>query len=293
MNTFRRNATARGASLLVAVAVLSAACTVGTTSPSAPPAQSFVPAVSPSPDPPGGNGGPIDAAGEWRLDHGTNAGAAVPIVPGADITFIVDGSTISGRSACNSYGGQVVVKDGQVRFGDMMMTEMACEEPVMASESAYHAALGKVNAATRQGDTLTLLGPEVELVFVRVPPPPAAELIDTPWILDSIISGDAVSSVVGDPAELRLSADGSMTGTTGCRAFGARYAITGDVVTVTDLVVDSIACPPTTSAQDATVIAVLEGGFRATVKGQALTISGRDGEGLGYTGRAPEIPPAP
>jgi heat shock protein HslJ len=135
--------------LLLVIAVIVAAC-------------GAEPGASPPPSSPGA----VDADGDWRLVGGTSDGVALPMVPGADITMTVDGSRISGRSGCNQYGGEIVVADGRVRFGSLFMTEMACDEPIMASEAAYHAALGKVRAASLDSDTLTLSGPGVELVFV-------------------------------------------------------------------------------------------------------------------------------
>lgn len=280
--------------ILVALAVLAVGCAAGTASPSGTPSPGgSTGAPSAIPSPTTGGGGPVDATGEWRLTRGTNARAAIPIVPGADITLVVDGSTVSGRSACNTYGGQVVVKDGVVQFGDLFMTEMACAEPIMASEAAYHAALAAVRAASRDGDTLTLTGPGVELVFTKVAPPPTAELVGAPWVLDSIISGDAVSSVMGDPAELLLAADGTLTGTTGCRPFTGHYTVDGRTVTVTDWRSDPVPCPSGISPQDVAVVDVLSGGFTTAIDGQHLTVTGSGGTGLGYTTRTLEIPPAP
>lgn len=280
--------------LLLVIAGLASACSSGTSGASGTPGATGTPGASGTHGAsPTGGGGPVDAAGEWRLQRGTNAGTAIPIVPDADITLLVEGSSVSGRSACNQYGGEVVVRDGVVQFGDLYMTEMACAEPIMASEAAYHAALAKVRSAARDGDSLTLSGPGVELVFGAVAPAPTAALVGTPWILDSIISGDAVSSVMGDPAELLLVPDGSLSGTTGCRAFTARYTATERDLVVSDLVLDAVACPADLAAQDAAVTGVLANGGRYVIDGQRLALTATDGNGLGYTTRAPEIPPAP
>jgi heat shock protein HslJ len=235
----------------------------------------------------------VDATGDWRLVSGTNAGVDVPIVAGSDITMTVAGSEISGRSACNQYGGQVIVENGQVTFGPLFMTEMACPEPVMASEAAYHAALAEVRAATRDGDRLTLSGDGVELVYERIAPVPAAEIVDTDWILDSLITADAVSSVMGVPAALHLASDGTVTGSTGCRSFSGRYTLANGEVAFTEFAMGQPECTTDLAAQDEHVVAVLGDGFRAEVDGQHLTLTGDGGLGLGYTTVPPEIPPAP
>lgn len=277
---------------ILAITILAAACSAGAASP-APSASPGAPSASATAGSTPGGSGQVDATGDWRLTKGTNAGAAIPIAPDADITLTVEGSTVSGRSACNQYGGQVVVKDGVVQFGDLFSTEMACAEPIMASEAAYHAALAGVRAASRDGDTLTLTGPGVELVFGKVAPPPTAELVGTPWVLDSITSGDAVSSVMGDPAELLLAADGTLTGTTGCRPFTGHYTVTNSTVTVTDWRSDPVPCPSGISPQDVAVVDALSHGFTTAIDGQHLTITAPGGSGLSYTTRSPEIPPAP
>jgi len=112
----------------------------------------------------------VDATGSWTLVRGTDGGVAIRIVADHPITLTVDGGKVSGRAACNTYGGDVVVADGQLRFSPMSMTEMACDEPSMAAEAAYVAALGKVRGASRDGNRLTLTGTGVELTFDRLPP---------------------------------------------------------------------------------------------------------------------------
>ncbi len=261
-------------SLLLGLALLAAACSGPATSPSTAPA------------------GPVDATGSWRLVSGSDGNAALVLVPGADVTLTVAGSQVSGRAACNQYGGEIIVADGQIQFGPMFMTEMACEEPVMSLEAAYLAALARVRAATRDGDRLALVGDGVELVYERLAPPPTAAITDTDWILDSLITGDAVSSVAGDPAHLRLASDGSLTGSTGCRTFTGRYTLANAEILFIDFSVDGTACPPELTAQDGHVVTVLGDGVRVTVDGQRLTLASTGNEGLGYVAAAQPEPAA-
>lgn len=264
----------RPLALALAVAGVLAACSVAPGSPAP---------GSPTQSP----GGPVDATGDWRLTAGSDGGTALVLVEGRDVTLTVAGSQVSGRSACNQYGGEIIVAEGRIRFGPLSMTEMACEEPVMSLEAAYLAALAKVAAATRDGDTLTLIGDGVALTYERLAPPPTADIVDTDWTLDSLITGDAVSSVGGDPAHLRLGSDGSVTGSTGCRVFTGRYTETNGEIVVTELSMDQSVCPAALAAQDDHVVAVLGDGFRAAVDGQRLTLSAPGNEGLGYITATP------
>ncbi len=282
----------RLAILLLGFALLLTACGGATASGSPAASPTADPNANPSPSS-GGGSGTIDGTGDWRLVSGTNAGAPIPIVPGSDITMTVEGSQISGRSACNQYGGDIIVANGQVQFGPLFMTEMACEEPVMASEAAYHAALAGVRAATRDGDTLTLTGDGVELIYERLAPPPTADIVGTVWVLESLITADAVSSVMGEPALLVLDPNGSFTGSTGCRSFTGRYTIANAEILFTDFAMDQVSCSPELQSQDDHVVSVLGDGFRAEVDGEHMTIAGTGNQGLGYMTRLPEIPQAP
>jgi heat shock protein HslJ len=225
--------------------------------------------------------GPVDVTGDWQLASGTVDGDPFPIVLDAPITLTVDGTQIGGRSACNHYGGEIVVEGGRPKFSLMSMTEMACAEPVMAAEAAFVAVLPRVVGAARDGDRLTLTGPGVELVFDRLAPVPLADLVGTDWVLDSMVTGDVVSSVAGAPATLRLDAAGTFTGSTGCRTFSGRWVEANGGITPTDLGMDQTDCPPALAGQDGNVVGVLEG-FRVSIDGQTLTLTGERGNGLIY-----------
>ena len=223
----------------------------------------------------------FDPAGSWQLVNGTVDGQPLPLDADAPITLTVEGSGVSGDSACNRYFGEFAVVDGRVTLGNLGGTEMACAEPVMALEAAYLAGLAKVDGAAIDGDVLVLTGPDVELQFERLPPPPTAVLVGTPWLLESVLHGDAVSSVVGDPATLTLHADGTLEGSTGCRTLTGAYTIEGDEFLATELRADG-ECPADVADQDAHVVSVLGDGFRAALNGELLTVTGSGGDGLIY-----------
>lgn len=232
-----------------------------------------------SPGPSGA--GPVDVTGDWQMTSGTIDGAPFPIPADAQITLAVHGTQIGGRAACNHYGGEIVFQDGRPRFSVTSMTAMGCAEPVMAAETAFVAALPRVGAAARDGDRLTLTGPDVELVFDRLPPVPLAQLVGTDWVLESMVAGDVVSSVAGDRATLWLDAGGTFKGSTGCRTFSGRWVEATGGITPTDLAMDQTDCPPDLAGQDGHIVGVLEG-FRVAIDGQRLTLTGERGDGLIY-----------
>jgi heat shock protein HslJ len=133
---------------LAALFVLAACGASVTSPPSAPPAA-------------------VDPSGEWQLVAGSVDGQTLTLPPDVPDRLVVDGSAVSGRSACNQYFGQFAVVDGRVTLGGLGGTEMACEEPIMTLEAAYLGALARVESARMDGETLVLTGPAVELRFER------------------------------------------------------------------------------------------------------------------------------
>ncbi|MGZ8563819.1 MAG: META domain-containing protein [Candidatus Limnocylindria bacterium] len=222
--------------------------------------------------------------GEWQLQNGSNQGAAIPNPPGRRITLTIDGADVGGISACNHYGGTLDVSGTTIRISALGMTEMACiDDGVMAAEAAYLDALPRATGATRSGNSLVLRGPQVELRFALVPPVPNAALVGTAWVLQSLISGDAVSSTSGDPATLQLNADGSLTASTGCREVTGSYTISGTQVQVTLDPYDLVGCADPVGAQDVQVLAVIgsANGFSVAIGGNSMTLTAT-GQGLGY-----------
>ena len=109
----------------------------------------------------------LEPGGEWLLTAGSVDGQQLTLVADAPVTFVVEGSNVSGRSACNQYFGQFALADRHVSLSGLGGTEMACEEPIMTLEGAYLAGLAKADAARMDGDALVLTGPDTELRFER------------------------------------------------------------------------------------------------------------------------------
>jgi heat shock protein HslJ len=220
--------------------------------------------------------------GQWQLQAGSSQGQPVPIVAGSKITIDIEGSRIGGTAACNSYGGNIQIDGSSIVISELFQTEMACvDDRVMASESAYLAALALVSSAARNGAGLVLSGPQVELRFALVPPVATATLTGTVWVLDSLISGDAVSSTVGGRVTLELSPGGAISGSTGCRDFSGQYTITGNQVQVTLDPYDTVGCAEGLADQDAHVLDVISNEFSIAISGTTLTLNVGN-KGLSY-----------
>lgn len=217
----------------------------------------------------------------WELLEGVGPGGTIPVVDGWPITLTFDGDNVGGRAACNNYGGTYNVAGSTLSIGDLSANAMGCEAEIAASEAAFFAALPLVDTIDVIDGQLQLRGSGVDLLFAREAPVPTSELIGTVWLLDTLIEGDAASSVQGDPATLLLDADGSVSGSTGCRTFTGSYIVTGGSVLFPDFGMQG-ECPAQLAEQDGLVVNVLADGFTAELDGERLTLSSVGNEGLSY-----------
>lgn len=234
-----------------------------------------------------------DLTGDWVLVAGEGPEGPVPLPPTAPITLQIDGESWGGTAACNSYGGTVQVRNGRVTSTGFAVTEMACvDDEVMRAEAAYLAALLQVDRADRDGGDLVLTGPETSLRFAARIPEPEAALLGTAWQLVGLIAegqpgdraaGDdtAVTSVVGD-AELELTSDGMVVGSTGCNRFHGSAEVDGTLLRLTaPLATTRMACEEPLRSQEDHVLAVLAPGeVTIALTGRTLTLTSQDGRGL-------------
>ena len=106
-------------------------------------------------------------------------------------------------------------------------------------------------------------------------------LTGTVWVLEGLVQGGSVSDAAGERATLELFSDGSMLGSTGCRALSGRYTIAGVELTMAELSAHGD-CPVELRGQDAAVVRVLDDDFRVEVDDEILTVTSTGSEGLAY-----------
>lgn len=224
-----------------------------------------------------------DPLGAWELAAGMVDGVALPVLDDNPITVVVEGSRISGRSACNEYGGRIEPAPAGVVIGELSGTDMACApDEVMALESAYLAALRRVRSIDVVEGSLAMRGDGVDLRFERQPEPPVAELVDTTWVLETIFVGDIASTPTGEPAALELRSDGTLVGGTGCRSFTGRWIQAGAEIQAPELRMGEMECPSELASQDSHVVSVIGDGFIPSIEGDLLTLLDPGGVGLVY-----------
>lgn len=190
----------------------------------------------------------------------TVGGAPRPIVPGTSIrvTFGDDGA-IGVSAGCNSMGGTYRVVDGILRFDGGAMTEMACDEERMAQDEWVFAFFGSDPAVALAGNDLVLTsGATVMRLTDKEVVEPDLPLVGPLWTVDSLVSGDAVSSVPGGVvATVRFTDDGRVEIANGCNQGGGRYTLDGTTIQFSDLIMTEMACDGPAGAMESAVMAVL------------------------------------
>ncbi len=223
--------------------------------------------------------------GTWQMTSGTVDGQEVPLLDSHPITIHFEGTQLSGTASCNQNSGSFDLDGSTISIGPVAMTEMACTpEETMQAEAMFGQAITRVDTVTID-EGLTLSGDGVELVFEALETLTDAELTNTVWNLDGLISNDAISTpVLGTNATVEFFTDGSMLGDTGCRPFSGQYSVSGAEVIVEGLAADGHECEPDVADQDALVLTVLGDRFRVEIDGARLIASSQGGLGLVFVG---------
>jgi heat shock protein HslJ len=224
----------------------------------------------------GGSKDPAAIRGiEWNLDRASIAALVDGVPPGAHVTLLFLEEQAHGTSACNSYGGDYRAgDDGSLSFDGFAVTEMACEQPLMALESAYLDALSRVTGFA-VGDTLVLKGGGVKLTFERAVTPEKLPLTGTTWRVTSIADGEAVSSVLtGSEVTASFDESGStIAGTAGCNRYSGTYTEGGGgMLSFSALAATKMMCAEDVMAQESAFLAAMGQVARFEIDGTQLRL---------------------
>lgn len=233
---------------------------------------------------------PAELAGtRWVATKLFLGGAEVPIVPNSEPTldFEGDGRTAGGTTGCNSWFGEVVLGAGTITFGGLGQTEMACEEPLMIQEANVLLVLQNASFFTLVDGTLTIgqLGGSTLEFVDRAVAFPDVELTGTQWIADTIITGQAASTMVpGTEVTLFLdAAESRASGSAGCNNFMGSFESDRTQVTFGPLASTKMFCGGEgVMDQENFVLSTLSGELQVQIEGDRLTLTAATGDGLGF-----------
>ncbi len=202
------------------------------------------------------------------------------LVPGSTVRLSFKDGQLGINAGCNHMGGAYSIADGKLTTGQMMMTDMACQEPLMKQDTWVSSFLAGA-AVTLAGDTLTLKNGDVTMTLTdRKVADPDRPLVGTNWVVDGIISHDAVSSVpVGVTAGFTITGD-TMQVDTGCNTGSASVQVTATTMTIGPMTLTKKACQANEGAMEAAVVAALTGEVTYAIEADVLTTTSKSGAGL-------------
>jgi heat shock protein HslJ len=262
--------------LSLAAAVIVGACSSGgAASPAA--SSPASPATSAAPSTvPGGGTAPTDADLAGRGFIVTGATGHDPVA-GSEITLTFDAGRIGVRAGCNQMGGGYAIKDGKLDIGPMMSTEMACAEPLMAQDQWISAFLPGA-AITLDGDTLTLVKDAVTLTATdKAVARPDKPLEGTTWVVESLVSNQAVSSMPAGVIASLVFTGGKVAVGTGCNRGNGSAAIGETAITFGPIGTTKMACAGPAGEVEGQVLKVLAGDVAWTIDADVLSLRGAAG----------------
>lgn len=205
----------------------------------------------------------------------SDGGAAKPLVPGTRIRLTFSGGNLGASAGCNSIGGTYRIEGGRLVFEGGGMTEMGCDAARHAQDDWLATFLASKPTARLTGNDLVLESGSVAVTLRdREVVEPDRNIVGQVWNVESLIQGDAVSSVPGGAgATIEFAADGSSTVFTGCNRGGGTWSPEGTGIRLAALMLTKMACDGPGGALEGHVVQVLdEGSVAASIEGNVLTL---------------------
>jgi heat shock protein HslJ len=230
---------------------------------------------------------PLDGT-EWLSMAVTDDGVDRPLVDGTQVRLAFADAQLSASAGCNTMSGTYGIENGRLVVDGAAMTEMGCDEERHAQDDWLFGFLGSEPEIQQDGVKLTLTSGATVITFQdREVAEPDLPLTGTIWTVDSLISGDAVSSVPGDAvATIAFTDDGQIEVDTGCNTGAGTYQVSDGSIELRDIATTEIGCEGAAGQLEAAVIAVLMAGEADfTIDAGTLTLMAGD-VGLGLLGEA-------
>ena len=185
--------------------------------------------------------------------------------------------SVNGNDGCNAFSGSYEVDGSKLTFGPLAGTKKACSGAAEQVSRKVTTALARVRAYEIGAGTLRMkdAGGETLLSYVA-----GAPGVEGNWTVISVLYDDAIRSVMADThLTADFSADGTISGNTGCNSFHGDYTLDGEKLHVGPLTATKNACPTTeASKQEAGYLAALESAVRIEQAGPELTLLNPKGQ---------------
>lgn len=215
----------------------------------------------------------------WQLAELNGAA----LVDGSVITLEIDGDRVAGSAGCNRYNGQLEVDGDQLAFGPLMGTRMFCgQDGLMDQENAFQATLAAVDSFDLSGESLTLSGPDGDLLFA----PAEGETQDDTTAQDEAQVSNPVQDQPLENVRWTLAidagiwlefADGQMSGSAGCNNIFGGYELDGEQLTLGPVGSTMMACSEEQMARETEFLAALANVSAFHIEAGSLALNGPDG----------------
>ena len=221
------------------------------------------------------------SASPRTLDGHTYLSTAIQgavLVPGTRVRLTFIDGNLSATGGCNILSGTYSVDGDRLAIGQLAMTEMGCDDARQHQDEWLARFLGGVTLDL-EGDTLTLTDGTVRLTLLDKEVATRDQPLDgTSWVLDGIVSGEAVSSVPSGVSAAIQIADGRVQVQAGCNTGGGSAEVgaeTGSSGTITfgPIGLTRMACGPEAMSVEAAVTTVLSGTVRYAIDADTLTLT--------------------
>ncbi|WP_428953715.1 META domain-containing protein [Streptomyces sp. cg35] len=232
-------------------------------------------------------GAPV-AGVTWTVQSMTVDGATTKAPSGAYLQFVSD-DRVRGNYGCHTFDADARVTDDSVDLGQADVTTEAClDKKQSAFDDRLARALADKNTVKAHGsDRLTLTranGDTVSLAKQR-----DAKLVGTRWMVDTLYSGETAQSLpkaAKDRARLVFEKDGQVSVRLGCNSGSAKATVKDGHISFGPLISTKMGCVGEAASLEKAMRGVLEGKARYEIRGDGLTLTGPDGQGIGLRATA-------
>jgi heat shock protein HslJ len=224
--------------------------------------------------------------------------AVTGVIEGTTITalFGEDGS-LSGSAGCNNYNASYSVDGDAITISQPASTMMACEEAVLAQETAFLALLPQAATYAINGDRMEIRTADGALIVefaaaaadvmgasaagaavISSPVDGQPALEETRWVLATFLGQDGADATAAEGVESTAAfEEGRVGGNGGCNRYGGSYTLDGSNLTIGPLMSTMMACEPARMQQEQALFSNLQAAATYAINGTTLEIKNADG----------------
>lgn len=197
------------------------------------------------------------------------------------VEFTEDGRLIA-SAGCNMMQGEVDTADGTLTVeGGLSTTQMGCDAALHAQDEFVGGVLSANPTWELTGGRLTIRTGTTVFDMAQKDET-KRDLEGTTWVLDTLVEGQAASSMPAGAPEVTLVFDGKkVVAETHCNGYTAEYTVAGDTITFTPGMSTLMACAPEIMQGEAAVADALRDEVTYEITADRLTFTHPSGKGIG------------